>query len=38
MPKSIFIDPTEARKKGEIHFGSIPVNQYNKTFKEKKKI
>jgi len=38
MPKSIFIDPTEARKKGEIHFGTIPVNQYNKTFKEEKKI
>jgi 2-oxoisovalerate dehydrogenase E1 component len=38
MPKSQFIDPTDARKKGEIHFGSIPVNQYSKTLKEEKKI
>lgn len=38
MPKSLFIDPTEARKKSEISFGTIPVNQYNKTIEEEKKI
>ncbi len=37
MPKAQFIDPKEARKKGEITFNSIPVNQYSKTLKEEKK-
>jgi len=38
MPKSLFIDPTEARKKGEISFGTIPVNQYSKTIEQEKKV
>jgi 2-oxoisovalerate dehydrogenase E1 component len=38
MPKSQFIDPRNSRKKGEIHFGSIPVNQYCKTIEEEKKV
>ena len=37
MPKSLFIDPKEIRKSGEISFGKIPVNQYNKTVAEEKK-
>ena len=37
MPKAQFIDPKEARKKGEITFNSIPVNQYNKTLREERK-
>jgi 2-oxoisovalerate dehydrogenase E1 component len=36
MPKSLFIDPDNARKKGEICFGTIPVNQYSKTIEEEK--
>ena len=31
MPKSQYIDPANMRKKGEVKFKSIPVNQYNKT-------
>jgi len=38
MPKSLFIDPTEARKKGEISFGTIPVNQYSKTIEQEKNV
>ena len=37
MPKVQFIDPSVARKAGEITFQPIPVNQYNKTIKEEKK-
>jgi 2-oxoisovalerate dehydrogenase E1 component len=37
MPKAQFIDPKEVRKKGEITFGTIPVNQYDKTLKEERK-
>lgn len=36
MPKVQFIDPTEVRKKGEISFGTIPVNQYNKSLKDER--
>jgi 2-oxoisovalerate dehydrogenase E1 component len=37
MPKSLFIDPKKARSKGEISFGSIPVNQYGRSLKEERK-
>ena len=37
MPKVQFIDPSVARKAGEITFQPIPVNQYNKTIQEEKK-
>jgi 2-oxoisovalerate dehydrogenase E1 component len=37
MPKSQFIDPKEARKAGKISFGTIPVNQYNKSIEDEKK-
>ncbi len=36
MPKVQFIDPSVARKAGEIKFKPIPVNQYNKTIAEEK--
>ena len=36
MPKSQFIDPKEARKKGLIKFKDIPVNAYDKTIEEEK--
>jgi 2-oxoisovalerate dehydrogenase E1 component len=36
MPKSQFIDPNEARKPGKITFGTIPINQYQKTVQEEK--
>ncbi len=36
MPKSLFIDPDFVRQKGEITFGTIPVNQYDKTIEEEK--
>ena len=38
MPKSLFVDPKEVRKAGFVHFEDIPVNQYNKTLAEEKKI
>jgi len=31
MPKNQFIHPDEMRRAGEITFGAIPVNQYNKS-------
>jgi 2-oxoisovalerate dehydrogenase E1 component len=34
MPKSLLINPDVVRMKGEITFGTIPVNQYNKTIEE----
>ena len=37
MPKSQFIDPSVVRKKGEITFGTIPVNHYSKSLKEERK-
>ncbi len=37
MPKIQFIDPKDARKAGKLSFGTIPVNQYNKTVEEEKK-
>jgi 2-oxoisovalerate dehydrogenase E1 component len=36
MPKSQFIDPSLLRKPGEIAFGIIPMNQYNKTMAEER--
>ena len=36
MPKLQIIDPKKIRKKGEIRFGSIPVNTYNKTIEDEK--
>ena len=38
MPKSQLIDPFEIRKPGLIEFGKIPVNQYNKTIEQEKKV
>ena len=38
MPKSQFLDPKELRASGWIKFEDIPVNQYNKTIEEEKKI
>lgn len=37
MPKSIFIDPLEIRKTGELTFGKIPINRYSRTIGEEKK-
>jgi len=36
MPKSLLINPNVVRQKGEITFGTIPVNQYNRTIEEEK--
>jgi 2-oxoisovalerate dehydrogenase E1 component len=36
MPKAQIIDPKKIRKKGEIRFGKIPVNTYNKTIEDEK--
>jgi len=36
MPKSQIIDPSEVRKPGEITFGKIPINQYQKTIAEER--
>ncbi len=36
MPKSLLIDPNIVRKKGEITFGTIPVNHYSRTIEEEK--
>src|SRR5512133_2499516 len=38
MPKSQNINPKVVRKPQFIEFGKIPVNQYNKTIEEEKKI
>ena len=38
MPKSQFSNPKELRESGWIKFDDIPVNQYNKTIEEEKKI
>ncbi len=37
MPKSQLLDPKVLRTKGEIIFGSIPVNQYSKSIEEEGK-
>ena len=37
MPKTQFIDPEILRNKGDITFGSIPVNHYSKTLEDEKK-
>jgi 2-oxoisovalerate dehydrogenase E1 component len=37
MPKSQFIDPKDIRKAGKLSFGTIPVNQYNKSIDEERK-
>ncbi|MDO4949370.1 MAG: thiamine pyrophosphate-dependent enzyme, partial [Bacteroidales bacterium] len=34
MPKSLYIDPKEIRKEGEVQFQPIPVMQYKKTVEE----
>jgi len=34
MPKSIFVDPKEVRKKGQITFADIPMNQYTDTMQQ----
>ncbi len=38
MPKIQNIDPAKVRKPGQINFGKIPVNQYNKTIEQEKEI
>lgn len=38
MPKSQNIDPKIVRKPEYIEFGKIPVNQYNKTIEQEKKV
>ena len=38
MPKSQNINPKVVRKPQFIEFGKIPVNQYNKTIEEEKRI
>jgi len=38
MPKSQFIDPRDIRKPGKLQFGTIPINQYNKTIADERKI
>lgn len=37
MPKNLFLDPVEIRKPGELSFGKIPINQYNKSVSDEKK-
>ncbi len=37
MPKSQFIDPKDIRKPGKLTFGSIPLNQYNKSIADERK-
>jgi 2-oxoisovalerate dehydrogenase E1 component len=38
MPKSQLIDPKKVRQRGEIKFGTIPVNHYQKSIREEKEI
>ncbi|MGL4943869.1 MAG: alpha-ketoacid dehydrogenase subunit alpha/beta [Thermoguttaceae bacterium] len=38
MPKNQFVDPKEVRKAGELTFGKIPLNQYNKTLKQERSV
>ena len=37
MPKSQFIDPKDIRKPGKLSFGTIPLNQYNKSIADERK-
>ncbi|NLX06219.1 MAG: dehydrogenase [Phycisphaerae bacterium] len=37
MPKSMVINPTEARQPGYVEFSPIPVNQYNRSVKDELK-
>jgi len=37
MPKSQFIDPADIRKPGKLCFGTIPLNQYNKSIDDERK-
>jgi 2-oxoisovalerate dehydrogenase E1 component len=37
MPKNQFIDPGEIRKTGMLSFGTIPLNQYNKTIHDERR-
>ncbi|MBN1388448.1 MAG: dehydrogenase [Bacteroidales bacterium] len=37
MPKNQFIDPDKIRRKGEIIFQPLPVNQYDKSLSEERK-
>lgn len=36
MPKKQYINPDEVRRAGKITFGTIPVNQYNRSINEEK--
>ena len=38
MPKNQFIDPKKVRKANKIKFGTIPVNAYNKSLAEERKV
>ena len=38
MPKSIYVDPNQMRKKGSITFKDIPLNHYDLTIEEEKKV
>ena len=38
MPKSQFVDPKQVRAAGVIHFEDIPVNTYNATIAQEKKL
>ena len=38
MRKSQLIDPKKVRQRGEIKFGTIPVNHYQKSIREEKEI
>ena len=37
MPKSLYVDPVEMRKAGEVTFDPIPVNVYKKTIAQERK-
>ena len=37
MPKKQYINPDEVRRAGKITFGTIPVNQYDRSITEEKR-
>ena len=37
MPKSVMIDPREVRRRSQVDFRPIPVNQYDRTVKQERK-
>ena len=37
MPKNQFIDPAKVRARGELKFGDIPINTYQKSFEQSAK-